>query len=144
MNATENLREWLRGCPALSKKNRFGVDFLGKGATEYALYCTPTSMTFKTDVLGNKWYDPIQTLNYIFACKLLYSMDTKANQANYDLFAEVIRWIEQKNIAGDYPEIEEGTVRLIMPTLSPYVYEAGPDSARYQIQLAIKYKRRNA
>ena len=46
MNTTENLREWLRGCPALSKKNRFGVDFLGKGATEYALYCTPTSMTF--------------------------------------------------------------------------------------------------
>ena len=142
MNTTENLRLWLRSCPALSKENRFGIDFLGSNSTEYALYATPTAMTYKRDILGDVRFDPIQTLNYVFACRLSYSGDIQGNQTNYDLFAAVIRWIEAQNISQTFPEIEEGTVLSIMPTLSPYVFEAGTDSGRYQIQLKISYRRR--
>lgn len=143
MNTTENLRLWLRSCPALSEGNRFGIDFLGSNSTEYALYATPTAMTYKKDILGEVRFDSIQTLNYVFACRLPYSRDIQGNQENYDLFAAVVRWIEAQNISKAFPEIEEGAVLSIMPTLSPYVFEAGTDSGRYQIQLAIKYRRKS-
>lgn len=142
INTTENLRLWLRTCPALSARNRFGIDFLGSKSTEYALYAAPTAMTYKRDIFGEVRLDPIQTLNYIFACRLPFCGDIQGNQNNYDLFAKVIRWVEAQNIAQSFPQIEEGAVLSIMPTLSPYVFAAGTDSGRYQIQLAIKYKRK--
>lgn len=140
-NTTENLRKWLRSCPALSAGNRFGVDFLGSDSTEYALYATPTSMVYKKDILGEVYPASVQTLNYIFACRMPYSRDIQGNQKNYDLFTQVIAWIEAQNLARNFPDIAEGKVLSITPTLSPYVYEAGTDTGRYQIQLAIKYKK---
>lgn len=141
MNTTEALRKWLRTCPALSPENRFGIDFLGSDSTEYALYATPTSMVYKKDILGDLYPAPVQTLNYVFACRLPYSRDIRGNQENYDLFTQVITWIEAQNLFKNFPEIAEGKTISITPTLSPYVYEAGTDAGRYQIQLAIKYKK---
>ena len=140
-NTTENLRLWLRSCPALSTENRFGIDFLGRDFTEYALYLTPTAITYKRDVLGDLYPAPVQTLNVVFACRLPYSGDIQGNMENYDLFSQVIAWIEAQNLIRNFPQIAEGKVLSITPTLSPYVYEAGTDTGRYQMQLAIKYKK---
>ena len=139
---TENLRLWLRTCPAISNIDRFNVDFMGQDPTEYAIYSTPSAINYKHDIVGNVYPDSIQELNYIFASLFAYSRDILQNLQNLGFFSDVISWIYQQNTEKNFPEIDEGTVLSIMPTLTPYVFDADSDSGRYQIQLKIKYRRK--
>lgn len=141
LNTAERLRAWLRGCPAIQGVNRFGVDFMGQDPTEYAIYSVPTQVAYKTDILGDVYPAPIQELNYIFACRQPFSLDILQSLENLGFFAQVMEWIYARNTARDFPEIAEGKVVSIMPTLSPYVFEAGGKSGRYQIQLKLTYRR---
>ena len=141
LNTAESLRQWLRKCPAIQNIHRFGVDFLGQDPTQYAIYSVPTQMDYKTDILGGVYLAPVQELNYIFACRQPFSMDILQNLENLGFFDQVMRWIYQQNTAGNFPEISEGRVVSVMPTLSPYVFEAGAKSGRYQIQLKLTYRR---
>lgn len=139
----ENLRLWLRQCPAISNIDRFNVDFMGQDPTEYAIYSTPSAINYKHDILGNVYPAPIQELNYIFASLFAYSRDILQNLQNLGFFSEVLNWINQQNALKNFPEIEDGTVLSIVPTLSPYIFDADSDSGRYQIQLKISYRRKN-
>lgn len=71
------------------------------------------------------------------------SSDTLQNLANLEFFNEVIEWIYRQNAAKNFPEIAEGAVISIMPTLSPFLIDATANVGRYQIQLNVKYRRRN-
>ena len=139
INTAENLRAWLRECPAILNINRFNVDFMGQDPTEYAIYSTPNELSYTRDVLGNIFFRPIQELNYIFASLFSYSFDILQNLENLGFFSNVINWIYEQNITKNFPVIEEGKVISIMPTLTPYIFDADSDSARYQIQLKINY-----
>lgn len=141
INTMENLRLWLRSCPAISNSDRFNVDFMEDAPVQYALYSSPTTMDYGTDILGEVFLRPIQELNYIFQALFYYSKDIPQNLENLEFFTDVINWIYQQNAVKNFPTIEEGTVLSIMPTLSPYVYDADSDSGRYQIQLKIRYRR---
>ena len=142
INTAENLRAWLRECPAILNINRFNVDFMGQDPTEYAIYSTPNELSYTRDVLGNIFFRPIQELNYIFASLFSYSFDILQNLENLGFFSNVINWIYEQNITKNFPVIEEGKVISIMPTLTPYIFDADSDSARYQIQLKINYRRK--
>ena len=48
--------------------------------------------------------------------------------------------IEQNN-ARNFPHMEEGRVTAIVPTLTAYPAQVGSDSAKYQIQIQITYRR---
>lgn len=48
--------------------------------------------------------------------------------------------IEQNN-ARNFPRMEEGRVTAIVPTLTAYPAQVGSDSAKYQIQIQITYRR---
>lgn len=137
----EHLREWFRTCPALSQKNRFRVDFLAENPTEYALYSVPTSINYHENVLGEEIPDDIQTLNYIFASKEQYGSDVQQNISNLGFYDAVVNWIMEQNALRNFPSINEGRVKSIVPTLTQYVAEAGSDNAKYQIQIRITYRR---
>lgn len=143
MKTAESLRLWLRTCPTISNVERFNVDFMGQNPTEYAIYSTPSAINYKRDILGNVYPSSVQELNYIFASIFAYSRDILQNLQNLGFFADIIEWIYAQNAAKNFPEIEEGTVLSIMPTLSPYVFDADSDSGRYQIQLKISYRRKS-
>lgn len=140
-NTAENLRLWLRTCPSISGVNRFGVDFAGKDPTEYVIYSSPATIAYKTDIMGGIHFNPVQELNYVFACLFPLSLDVLQSLENLGFFSGVIDWIYQQNVKKNFPEIAEGRVISIMPTLTPYVFEAGSDTGRYQIQLKIQYRR---
>jgi len=140
-NNTAALRDWLRTCPAILNINRFGVDFAGRDPTEYTIYSVPTALKYKTDILGDVYYDSIQELNYIFACVFPFSMDVLQALENLGFFSEVMEWIYQQNVKKNFPEIAEGPAISIMPTLTPFVFNSTANTGRYQIQLKIKYRR---
>ena len=141
INTMENLRLWLRTCPAMFSTDCLNVDFMEDSTVQYALYSSPMTVDYGADILGTVYFKPIQELNYIFQALFHYSKDIPQNLENLGFFTDVINWIYQQNVQKNFPQIEEGTVLSIMPTLSPYVYDADSGSGRYQMQLKIRYRR---
>lgn len=141
LNNTEQLRAWFRTCPALKCTNRFRIDYLAENPTEYAIYAVPSAVNYHTNVLGEEIPNDIQTLNFIFASKESYGADVQQNLANMGFYDAVCAWILEQNNARQFPTISGGKVKSIVPTLTAYPAEVGSDSAKYQIQIKLTYRR---
>lgn len=141
LNNTEQIRAWFRTCPALVSTNRFRVDYLSDSPTEYAIYASPSTITYHDNVLGEAIPDDIQTLNFIFASKESYGADVEQNLANAGFYDAVVAWVIQQNSARNFPTIQGGVVKSIVPTLTAFPAQVDTDSAKYQIQLRLTYKR---
>ena len=136
------MRAWFRSCPAISQSNRFRVDYLAENPTEYALFAVPSSIAYHENVLGESVPNDLQTIDYIFASKETYGADIQQNLANLGFYDAVVAWIIEQNNLRNYPEISGGVVKSIVPTLTAYPAEVGSDSAKYQIQIKMTYRRR--
>ena len=141
LSNAEHLRNWFRTCPALAEGNRFRVDYLAENPTEYALYAVPSQINYRENVLGEEIPASIQTINYIFASKESYGADVEQNLANLGFYDEVVEWIIEQNALRNFPQINEGRVKSIVPILTAYPAQIGSDAAKYQIQLRMTYKR---
>ncbi len=141
VNNIEELRTWFRTCPEIAAGNRFGVNHVSEKPTEYAIYSVPSGLQYKENVLGERVLKDIQTENYIFASKENYGADIEQNIAVLGWYQAVIAWIIEQNNAGNFPNIAEGRVRSILPTLSAYPAQVGSSVAKYQIQIAVSYRR---
>lgn len=137
----EALHTWLRACPVLQPGSKVGVDYLPEEPTEYAIYATPTTLRTRENVLGEEVPLDIQTQNFIFASKEPFGADIGQNLANQAFYEAVILWIWTQNHARNFPQIPNGTVKSIVPTLTTFIAEAGSETARYQIQLKLTYRR---
>ena len=137
VNNVEQLRLWIRECPAISKQKRFGVDYVSESPTEYAIYAVPSALKYHENILGERVLDDIQTQNFIFASKEPYGQDVLQNLKFHQ---DVVEWIQEQNAAQSFPEWDEGRIRSIVPTLTAHVSQVGSNTAKYQIQLAIQYK----
>ena len=123
LSNAEHLRNWFRTCPALAEGNRFRVDYLAENPTEYALYAVPSQINYRENVLGEEIPLPVQTINYIFASKESYGADVEQNLANLGFYDEVVAWILVQNMQRNFPAINEGRVKSIVPTLTAYPIE---------------------
>ena len=141
LNNTEQLRLWFRGCPSLTRGNRFNVDYLAENPTEYALYAVPSQLNYRENVLGEKVPLAVQTVNYIFASKESYGADVDQNLANLGFYEEIVAWILEQNALRHFPQFNDGKIQSIVPTLTGYPHQIGSDAARYQIQIKITYRR---
>ena len=141
VNNTENLRTWFRGCPLLAPSSRFRVDYLAENPTEYAIYSVPSSLSYHENVLGEEILDDVQAINFIFASKESYGADVDQNLGNLGFYEGVVAWILEQNAARNFPTINEGRVRSIVPTWTAYPVETGTDAAKYQIQIRLTYRR---
>lgn len=141
VNNAERLRDWFRTCPVLSRSSRFGVDYLAENPTEYAIYSVPSALAYHENVLGEEVLNDVQTINFIFASKESFGADVVQNLANLGFFEDVTAWILEQNAARNFPQINEGRVRSIVPTLTAYPAETGSDAAKYQIQIRVTYRR---
>lgn len=135
------LRDWFRECPSISKGNRFGIDNLSADPTEYAIYMTPSSLQTGVDITGEVYVKSIQEQSFIFASREKHPADVLQALANHGFYNDVISWIIQQNKDKNFPEIAEGKVISIMPSLTQYLFEAGANSGRYQISCKMKYRR---
>lgn len=142
VNTIENLRQWFRTCPTIASRNRFGVDYLGESSTEYSIYVVPSTFIWKTNVLGETILADLQTVNYIFSARLPFGSDVTQNTANLGFCADVEAWVREQSNARIFPEINEGTVKRINPTLTPYPVDMDEATAIYQIRLEMTYRRK--
>lgn len=141
VNNVEHLRKWFRTCPALSPENHFRVDYLAEESTEYALYAVPSNIAYHENVLGEHIPNDIQSLNFIFASKENFGANELQNIANYGFYQDVTDWIVNQNSLRNLPRVNEGRVLSVVPTLTQYVAIPGTNSAKYQIQIKLTYRR---
>lgn len=141
-NNERSLRAWLRGCPELSRANRFHVDYMSEEPTVYALFAQPSALKYRENVLGEIVPLPKQELFFIFTLLDAWGSDAEQNLENYAFFQKLITWIEEQNIKGNLPQVENGRTVGVYPTLSAYMAAPGADSARYQITIKIVYNYR--
>lgn len=139
----DTLREWFRECPVISRGNRFGVDNLQADPTEYAIFMTPSNLATGVDITGEVFVKPVQEQNFVFASREKHPSDVLQALANHGFYDGVISWIIQQNKLKNFPEIANGTVISIMPSLTQYLFEAGANSGRYQISCKMKYRRKS-
>lgn len=140
-NSIEGIRNWFRQCPLLAKNKRFGADYLSESPTEYAIYASPSTLKYHENILGDYVLDDKQTQNYIFASRENFGSDVKQNADNLAFFSALSAWMVEQNNTRNFPRIEEGRVTAIVPTLTAYPAQVGSDSAKYQIQIQITYRR---
>lgn len=133
-NNEQHLRKWLMGCPELSNKNRFRVDYLSEKPTEYAIFAQPSTIAYTENVLGEMVPRQKQVQNFVFATKDVYGADERQNLSNYQFYQDVIAWMQNQNAQRNLPDWEGGTVESVVPTLTQYVSAPGTDSAKYQIK----------
>lgn len=141
INNIEQLRRWFLGCGAIERTNVFNVDYTGENPTQYAIYSMPSTIAYHENVLGEEVPDAVQQINYTFAAKEDYGRDIRQNMENLGWFQDVCEWILTQNSNRNFPQIREGKVQSIVPTLTAYPAEVGSDAAKYQIQIRITYKR---
>lgn len=141
VNNIEHLRKWFRACPSLSSDYHFRVDYLAEESTEYALYAVPSTVRYHENVLGEHVPNDIQTLDFIFASKETFGANEAQNIANYGFYQDVTDWIINQNSLRNLPEVNEGRVLSVVPTLTSYVAVSGTNSAKYQIQIKLTYRR---
>lgn len=140
-STVDALRDWFRECPVILKGNRFGVDNLSSDPTEYAIYMSPSTLQTGVDITGEVYVKSIQEQNFIFASREKHTADVLQAMANHGFYDGVISWIIRQNKEKNFPEIADGTVISIMPSLTQYLFEAGANSGRYQISCKMKYRR---
>lgn len=117
------------------------MDYLGESPLEYAIYSSPSTISYHRNVLGEEIPDDVQSVNYTFAAKASYGNDVVTNLENAGFFQDVCAWITERNNAREFPRISAGVVESIVPTLTAYPAEVGSDTAKYQIQIKITYRR---
>ena len=139
-NNEQHLRKWLMGCPELSNKNRFRVDYLSEKPTEYAIFAQPSTIAYTENVLGEMVPRQKQVQNFVFATKDVYGADERQNLSNYQFYQNVIMWMQNQNAMRNLPDWEGGTVESVVLTLTQYVSAPGTDGAKYQIQIQVTYK----
>lgn len=138
----DEIRNWFRECPEIQKGNRFGIDNLSSDPTEYAVFMSPSSMQSFVDITGEVCLKSVQELNFVFASREKHPSDVLQALANHGFYDSVINWIIAQNKKKNFPEIQEGSVISIMPSMTQYLFEAGTASGRYQISCKLKYRRK--
>ena len=136
------IRNWFRECPEIQKGNRFGIDNLSSDPTEYAVFMSPSILQSFVDVTGEVCLKSVQELNFVFASREKHPSDVLQALANHGFYDNVISWIIAQNKEMNFPEIAEGSVISIMPSMTQYLFEAGTTSGRYQISCKMKYRRK--
>ena len=136
------IRSWFRECSAIQKGNRFGIDHLSQDPTEYAIYMSPSSLASFVDVTGEVCVKSVQELNFNFASREKHTPDVMQALANHGFYDSVINWIIEQNKEKNFPEIPDGSVISIMPSMTQYLFEAGSSTGRYQISCKLKYRRK--
>lgn len=141
VNNAEQLRAWFRACPLLASGIRFNADYVAGKAAEYAIYSVPSALKYHENILGDEIPDDNQTQNFIFVAELPYGADVQQNLANLGFMQAVADWILRQSIERSFPDWDGGCVKSVLPTLTGAPVQVSANTAKYQIQLKINYRR---
>ena len=136
MSIIKELRDFFVNCPLLEASSKIGVDFLGPDAVEYTIEQVPC------DPIVTRYIDGGTRRQYlfVFASREAYGADALNNMANCGFYEQLADWLETQNIKRNYPALPAGKIPISITAItSGYLFNAGPETGRYQIQCRLTY-----
>lgn len=131
----DEVRTWLQECTLIDADDRFNANYLGADPTEYTIEDVPVVAVLKQYLGG-----ALKQKNYMIASRNSYGVDILDNIANSGFYDALSDWVQAQNKARNFPNMGTNkVVRNIKTTSTAYIFEAGADTARYQIPLQITY-----
>lgn len=130
-----SLYKYFLSCPLLGDK-KLNVDFLPEEETEYSIDSIPAAEVVKSYIDGSS------IRQYLFVIRSVnsYGPDILMNIANSGFFESLSAWMEGQTKAGHFPELPNKKVpRKLYAQSSGYLFIAGPDVGKYQIQCRLEY-----
>ena len=138
----EAVRDFIRSCPYLQEFEgvqglvKVNVDYLEENSTVYSIEEVPTDPIIKNYING----DSIRQFQFIFASREPYGADVLQNISNSGFYEDFANWVEKNNNDDNLPLLNEGYESQEIKVLSPgYAFQVDVDKARYQIELRLKY-----
>lgn len=142
MTVIESIRNFIKECPYLEEFEgaiRIGVDYLDKESTTYSIEKVPCNPIIKKYVDGSCKKQGL----FIFSSRESYSPDVFNNLDNINFYEKFAEWIEEMNIKGELPLLDENREsEKLEVTSNGYAFQTDVDKARYQIQLRLIYLER--
>lgn len=132
----EAIRTYIITCPLLDSMGRVGVDYLSNEPINYSIDPVPANVIIEDYIDGSTDRQYL----FVFSSREAYGEDTLQNMANSGFFEKFSDWLDGKNKLKQFPSLPTGKTALsIVAQGIGYAFEAGTDSARYQIQCALEY-----
>ena len=132
MSITKAIRDYLLTCPYLNQK-KINIDYLGSDADEYSIEkisCEP---------VVKQYIDCSTIRQYQFALTSIKLYDYSINMENNDFYELLEQWIKKQNEVNNFPDIEGVYAIEVIQDSSLETKET--DTAKYQIQLRVLYRR---
>lgn len=128
------LREYFLACP-LTGDSRLGVDYLPERGVAYSIDTTPANNILRPYFRGS-----LRQYLFVFRSVQDYGSETLQNMANSGFFEELAAWMAAQTKARKLPVLPPGmTARSIEAQSTAYLFTAGPDAGKYQIQCRLVY-----
>ena len=127
MNSDISVRKWMGNCPYVKTAGR---------NLECGIFPASANFRYHENVLGERVLDEVQEISFILTAKRTYS----GSNADYNFFTNIVKWIDSQNKVLNFPSINEGVVKSVVPELNQYVSEPQRGEERCQIQITITYK----
>lgn len=132
MTVSESVIRWLRGFDE-SRMKAINTDMMAAEVKSYALMKEPVQ-NVQHFLSGRK----IVTDHFTLMARL--ASKTDASRIGNTGFGEALSdWIDDRNRAGDFPEIEGAIVQDITVTTPFYLGQSQENDSLYQMTVGIKY-----
>ena len=138
MTLIETVRNYIASCPLLENNAILGIDKLDSEGIAYTIDAIPSDPVVKRYTDGGQ----MRQFQFVFASRQYYGMNVIENLENSGFYENFVDWIERNNEMGLSNFINLGMDRKALEIAinsAPYVYDAEENTARYQVQLSLKY-----
>lgn len=132
----ECVRDFVLTFPALDENGCLYVDYLGDKAIEYAVEAVPCNPVYRQYTDGGC----MKQFLFLFASREYYSADVNQCIENLAFYENFANWIRQKNLSGDFPDLDGREPAAIEVLTGGYAFDADENTARYQMQLRLLYE----
>ena len=133
-NLIDRNREFILTCPFL-QEGRVNVDYIGEemGYSIDPLPCDPIVQRY-TDGGAKKQFQ------FAFTSQEEYDQDSRINIENSGFFQAFDEWLEEQSFKGNFPDLEDGKLTVLMETLSSgYLHDVNGVNAKYRIECRLIY-----
>ena len=137
----EGIREFIKGCPCLqiylsALKSDVNVEYLEDDEKNYSIESEPVDPVVKRYMDGSA----VKQFAFIFSSRESYGREVIENLSNCGFYEKFSEWLEECEKARTYPDIGNGReVMRIRAATTPYVFDTSESTAKYQIQVTMKY-----
>lgn len=110
-----------------------GVDYLGDNPVSYAIEAGISDPWIERYIDGGG----IKQYNFMLTSREFFGSEVTENIANLQFYYYIAEQVELNNDNKIFPAVDGAY--MVQVLTNGYVIETGADSARYQIQLRLKY-----